>query len=293
MPCGTVWSGWIGFGSVRSAMSMRILNVGGSAGQPPLVFLTRMPGIRAAHPLLFPFSPPSHHNSQAFLPPSPSYRFPPYRSRVPSCFTIDRLLHVYVSPFSLSSIANSVSESVSKNHFFFFCLLDQSFHPYFSCVFPRAMDRLYLEMIFYYRYHDWKLDSSSWLEGEEEEDKRRREDGPKAKFHWMRRGVERWFSYSPEDVLMSRGRQEERLPRWELFFCYSRASAFLGKIGACNRSLSNALLREEGLIIIDQDLLSFYVSRFSAKLFGQLHLENLYGVWSTCFHRCSRIEGWM
>lgn len=154
MPCGTVWSGWIGFGSVRSAMSMRILNVGGSAGQPPLVFLTRMPGIRAAHPLLFPFSPPSHHNSQAFLPPSPSYRFPPYRSRVPSCSTIDRLLHVYVSPFSLSSIANSVSESVSKNHFFFFCLLDQSFHPYFSCVFPRAMDRLYLEMIFYYRYHD-------------------------------------------------------------------------------------------------------------------------------------------
>lgn len=53
---------------------------------------------------------------------------------------------------------------------------------------------------------------------------------------------------------------------------------FLSKIGACNRSLSNALLREEGLIIIDQDLLSFYVSRFSAKSFGQLHLENLYDV---------------
>lgn len=100
MPCGTVWSGWIGFGSVRSAMSMRILNVGGSAGQPPLVFLTRMPGIRAAHPLLFPFSP-SHHNSQAFLPPSSSYRFPPYRSRVLSCSTIDRLLHVYVYFFSI------------------------------------------------------------------------------------------------------------------------------------------------------------------------------------------------
>lgn len=111
-----------------------------------------------------------------------------------------------------------------------------------------------------------------------EEDKRRREDGPKAKFHWMRRGVERWFSYSPEDVLMSRGRQEERLPRWELFFCYSRASAFLGKIGACNRSLSNALLREEGLIIIDQDLLSFYVSLGSVRNYLANYTSKIYMV---------------
>lgn len=120
MPCGTVWSGWIGFGSVRSAMSMRILNVGGSAGQPPLVFLTRMPGIRAAHPLFFPFSP-SHHNSQAFLPPSSSYRFPPYRSRVSSCSTIDRLLHVYVSPFSLSSIGNPLPSPFPRIILFFSC----------------------------------------------------------------------------------------------------------------------------------------------------------------------------
>lgn len=38
---------------------MRTLNVGGSAGQPPRVFLTRMLGIRAAH--LRPFSFSSSH----------------------------------------------------------------------------------------------------------------------------------------------------------------------------------------------------------------------------------------
>lgn len=210
MQNGVVRSDWVRLGSVRFATSMRTLNVGGSAGQPPRVFLTRMLGIRAAH--LRPFSFSSSHQRPHPAPRTQSLSLS-FSRRLGYRFSLNRHLVFSLHDRSVSRDSRVhmllASESGLRQSLLLSRLIDHEYQvfvafPAFPAIDSNGAPR---------RRVASSIPRSRSRQRRRPERRKEIKGRPKVKSRWKRGGVERWFPHRPEDVPMSRGRQEGSLPR--------------------------------------------------------------------------------